>query len=142
MSASEADSKIDLLEPEAQVKNKLKKVFCEVGNIEKNPLLDWISGVFFIIYEGAHLSCWAMLLLSVPLLPGPFPSSMVAKRIGTQSLMPPPPCPPFPPRAALGNSCWHFIHRVPDPAAGHGRSRVHRFRILATGLQGRQDPPR
>lgn len=71
MSASDPASKIDLLEPEAKVKSKLKKVFCEEGNIEKNPLLDWISGVFFIIYDGAQARPTALAprLLSSPTLP-------------------------------------------------------------------------
>eukprot|EP00911_Craspedida_sp_UC1_P000605 UC1_evm1s462 len=49
MSSSEANSKIDLLDSEADVKRKLKKVFCEQGNVEVNPLLDWIESVFFLI---------------------------------------------------------------------------------------------
>ena len=36
MSSSEADSKIDLLDPPSQIKKKLKKAFCEEGNIENN----------------------------------------------------------------------------------------------------------
>ena len=39
MSSSEADSKIDLLDPPSQIKKKLKKAFCEEGNIlENGPL--------------------------------------------------------------------------------------------------------
>eukprot|EP00049_Salpingoeca_infusionum_P018046 m.355494 g.355494 ORF g.355494 m.355494 type:complete len:523 (-) comp17264_c0_seq1:499-2067(-) len=49
MSSSEVDSKIDLLDSPAQVKKKIKKVFCEQGNIEKNPLLEWIKSVIFLI---------------------------------------------------------------------------------------------
>ena len=36
MSSSDPDSKIDLLEDEAAIKRKVKKAFCEEGNIEKN----------------------------------------------------------------------------------------------------------
>lgn len=39
MSSSEEDSKIDLLDDEAAVKRKLKKAFCEPGNIEENGKL-------------------------------------------------------------------------------------------------------
>ncbi|XP_063232003.1 tyrosine--tRNA ligase, cytoplasmic [Bacillus rossius redtenbacheri] len=39
MSSSEEDSKIDLLDPPHVVKNKIKKSFCEPGNVEDNGML-------------------------------------------------------------------------------------------------------
>lgn len=39
MSASEDNSKIDLLDTATDIKKKIKKVFCEPGNISNNPLL-------------------------------------------------------------------------------------------------------
>ena len=41
MSSSEADSKIDLLDTAANIKKKLKKAFCEPGNIADNGLLSF-----------------------------------------------------------------------------------------------------
>ena len=48
MSASEADSKIDLLESPADIKKKLKKAFCEPGNIIDNLSL----------FESSSSSSW------------------------------------------------------------------------------------
>ncbi|XP_071112509.1 tyrosine--tRNA ligase, cytoplasmic-like [Haliotis cracherodii] len=47
MSSSDPDSKIDLLDSPAQVKKKLKKAFCEPGNIEDNGLLSFCKFVLF-----------------------------------------------------------------------------------------------
>lgn len=47
MSASEDDSKIDLLDNAASVKKKLKKAFCEPGNITDNGLLAFSKHVIF-----------------------------------------------------------------------------------------------
>jgi tyrosyl-tRNA synthetase len=47
MSASVEDSKIDLLDTEAQVKKKLKKAFCEPGNTENNGVLAFCKTVIF-----------------------------------------------------------------------------------------------
>lgn len=60
MSSSEEDSKIDLLDPPKAVQKKIRKVFCEPGNIEKNPLLQWIQNVFFVINGGKrrHVARW------------------------------------------------------------------------------------
>ena len=41
MSSSEEDSKIDLLDSAASVKKKLKKAFCEPGNIQDNGVLSF-----------------------------------------------------------------------------------------------------
>lgn len=49
MSSSDEDSKIDLLDSSKAVQKKIRKVFCEPGNIEKNPLLEWVKNVFFVI---------------------------------------------------------------------------------------------
>ncbi|CAH1117704.1 unnamed protein product [Phaedon cochleariae] len=47
MSSSEEDSKIDLLDSPANVKKKLKKAFCEPGNIETNGILSFSKHVIF-----------------------------------------------------------------------------------------------
>lgn len=47
MSASEEDSKIDLLDNPANVKKKLKKAFCEPGNITDNGILSFTKFVVF-----------------------------------------------------------------------------------------------
>lgn len=47
MSSSEEDSKIDLLDEKADVKKKLKKAFCEPGNVENNGVLSFIKHVLF-----------------------------------------------------------------------------------------------
>ncbi|KAK9693611.1 tRNA synthetases class I (W and Y) [Popillia japonica] len=47
MSSSEDESKIDLLDSPSAVKKKLKKAFCEPGNIENNGLLSFTKHVIF-----------------------------------------------------------------------------------------------
>lgn len=47
MSSSEEDSKIDLLDNPASVKKKLKKAFCEPGNIIDNGVLSFTKHVIF-----------------------------------------------------------------------------------------------
>ncbi|GFS01834.1 tyrosine--tRNA ligase [Elysia marginata] len=47
MSSSEEDSKIDLLDSAAQVKKKLKKAFCEPGNVKDNGVLSFCKHVLF-----------------------------------------------------------------------------------------------
>ncbi|NP_001004987.1 tyrosine--tRNA ligase, cytoplasmic [Xenopus tropicalis] len=47
MSSSEEESKIDLLDSPADVKKKLKKAFCEPGNIENNGVLSFVRHVLF-----------------------------------------------------------------------------------------------
>lgn len=47
MSSSEEDSKIDLLDPPAVVKKKLRKAFCEPGNITDNGVLSFVKHVIF-----------------------------------------------------------------------------------------------
>lgn len=49
MSSSDPNSKIDLLDTKKQVEKKLKKAFCEEGNIEKNPILAFIKTVIIPI---------------------------------------------------------------------------------------------
>ncbi|XP_031626413.1 tyrosine--tRNA ligase, cytoplasmic [Contarinia nasturtii] len=51
MSSSEEDSKIDLLDTPAAVKKKLKKAFCEPGNIEDNGLLSFVKHVIFSLFK-------------------------------------------------------------------------------------------
>jgi tyrosyl-tRNA synthetase len=47
MSSSEEESKIDLLDSAAVVKKKIKKSFCEPGNIKENGLLAFLKNVSF-----------------------------------------------------------------------------------------------
>ncbi|PSN36530.1 Tyrosine--tRNA ligase [Blattella germanica] len=47
MSSSEEDSKIDLLDSPANVKKKLKKAFCEPGNVDDNGVLAFVKHVIF-----------------------------------------------------------------------------------------------
>ena len=51
MSSSEEDSKIDLLDSPADVKKKLKKAFCEPGNIEDNGVLSFCKHVIFPLFN-------------------------------------------------------------------------------------------
>lgn len=55
MSSSEEDSKIDLLDSAASVKKKLKKAFCEPGNIADNGLLSFVKYVLFSVYDGENV---------------------------------------------------------------------------------------
>jgi tyrosyl-tRNA synthetase len=43
MSSSDADSKVDLLDSEETVSAKIKKAFCEEGNITDNPILAFVK---------------------------------------------------------------------------------------------------
>merc|ERR1712168_1375354 len=47
MSSSEVDSKIDLLDSPGEIKKKLKKAFCEPGNITDNGVLSFVKHVLF-----------------------------------------------------------------------------------------------
>uniref|UniRef100_A0A1A8ETX0 Tyrosine--tRNA ligase n=1 Tax=Nothobranchius korthausae TaxID=1143690 RepID=A0A1A8ETX0_9TELE len=47
MSSSEEESKIDLLDSKEDVKKKLKKAFCEPGNIQNNGVLSFVKHVLF-----------------------------------------------------------------------------------------------
>merc|ERR1711997_1334723 len=47
MSSSGADSKIDLLDSPGDIKKKLKKAFCEPGNIADNGVLSFCKYVIF-----------------------------------------------------------------------------------------------
>lgn len=49
MSSSDEDSKIDLLDDSAALKRKLKKAFCEPGNIENNGPLAFVKHVMFSV---------------------------------------------------------------------------------------------
>lgn len=51
MSSSEEDSKIDLLDSPANVKKKLKRAFCEPGNIENNGILSFAKHVLFPLFK-------------------------------------------------------------------------------------------
>lgn len=50
MSSSEEDSKIDLLDTPANVKKKIKRAFCEPGNIADNGLLSFTKHVLFSLF--------------------------------------------------------------------------------------------
>ena len=52
MSSSDPDSKIDLLDEPEAVTRKIRKAFCEEGNIENNPLLIFCKMVLFPILNG------------------------------------------------------------------------------------------
>ncbi|KAJ3262612.1 hypothetical protein HK103_000141 [Boothiomyces macroporosus] len=55
MSSSDPDSKVDLLDSAESVANKLKKAFCEEGNIVDNPLLAFVKAVIFPVNTlGGH----------------------------------------------------------------------------------------
>jgi tyrosyl-tRNA synthetase len=49
MSKSNPDNTIFMDDTEADVKRKINKAFCEEGNIDKNPLLDWIKHIILPI---------------------------------------------------------------------------------------------
>lgn len=51
MSSSEEDSKIDLLDTPANLKKKLKRAFCEPGNIQDNGLLSFVKHVLFSLFK-------------------------------------------------------------------------------------------
>lgn len=55
MSASIEESKIDLLDKPEDVKKKLKKAFCEPGNIEKNGVLAFCKSVIFPLLKNEDL---------------------------------------------------------------------------------------
>ncbi|MBW2996112.1 tyrosine--tRNA ligase [Candidatus Woesearchaeota archaeon] len=51
MSASEKASKIDLLDDEATVKNKLNKAYCPEGEVEENGILAFVKHVIFVLKQ-------------------------------------------------------------------------------------------
>jgi tyrosyl-tRNA synthetase len=51
MSSSDPDSKIDFLDPPDAVRRKIKKAFCEEGNVEDNGLLAFVEAVLIPISE-------------------------------------------------------------------------------------------
>jgi tyrosyl-tRNA synthetase len=53
MSSSDLDSKIDLLDDPVAVGRKIKKAFCEEGNITENGLLSFAKMVLYPLYKGA-----------------------------------------------------------------------------------------
>jgi len=63
MSSSEVDSKIDLLDSPATVKKKLKKAFCEPGNIAENGLLAFAKHVIFGLFEPNESMSFIVFLL-------------------------------------------------------------------------------
>jgi len=56
MSASEPDSKIDLFDAPKVVEKKLKKAFCEPGNITENGVLSFVKFVIFPIHSGFSIT--------------------------------------------------------------------------------------
>uniref|UniRef100_A0A336M0W8 Tyrosine--tRNA ligase n=1 Tax=Culicoides sonorensis TaxID=179676 RepID=A0A336M0W8_CULSO len=51
MSSSEEDSKIDILDSPANVKKKIKRAFCEPGNITDNGLLSFTKHVLYSLFK-------------------------------------------------------------------------------------------
>ncbi|KAH9011075.1 tyrosine tRNA ligase [Lactarius pseudohatsudake] len=51
MSSSDPDSKIDFLDPPDAVRRKLKKAFCEEGNVKDNGILAFVEAVLIPISE-------------------------------------------------------------------------------------------
>ena len=51
MSSSDPNSKIDFLDPPAVVRQKLKKAFCEPGNVTENGILAFVEAVLIPISE-------------------------------------------------------------------------------------------
>jgi tyrosyl-tRNA synthetase len=62
MSASVEDSKIDLLDTKDQIKKKLKKAFCEPGNIENNGILAFCKSVIFPLLKNNESELIQMLI--------------------------------------------------------------------------------
>ncbi|XP_031773152.1 tyrosine--tRNA ligase, cytoplasmic isoform X5 [Apis florea] len=59
MSSSEEDSKIDLLDNPTAVKKKLKKAFCEPGNISDNGVLSFAKHVIYpLLKEGESFNIY------------------------------------------------------------------------------------
>lgn len=56
MSSSEEDSKIDLLDGSGAVKKKVKKAFCEPGNISENGVLSFLKHVILPLSEGQEFT--------------------------------------------------------------------------------------
>lgn len=54
MSSSEVDSKIDLIDTAAEVKKKLKRAFCEPGNIKDNGLLSFVKHVLYSLFPAGE----------------------------------------------------------------------------------------
>ncbi|XP_071800848.1 tyrosine--tRNA ligase, cytoplasmic-like [Asterias amurensis] len=55
MSSSDEDSKIDLLDTPESLKKKLKKAFCEPGNIAENGVLSFVKHVLMPLSQGGFL---------------------------------------------------------------------------------------
>lgn len=55
------ESKIDLLDSKEDVKKKLKKAFCEPGNIQNNGVLSFVKYVLFPLRGGKE--CFLNILL-------------------------------------------------------------------------------
>ena len=51
MSSSDPNSKIDFLDPPTVVRQKLKKAFCEPGNISENGVLAFVKAVLIPVNE-------------------------------------------------------------------------------------------
>jgi tyrosyl-tRNA synthetase len=52
MSSSEANSKIDILDPPSVVRKKIKAAFCEEGVVENNGVLAFVRAVLMRVVEG------------------------------------------------------------------------------------------
>ncbi len=56
MSASDANSKIDLMDSEEDIKKKLKKAYCPEGEVENNGVLAFVKYVIFPLKESFKIS--------------------------------------------------------------------------------------
>jgi tyrosyl-tRNA synthetase len=75
MSSSEEDSKIDLLDTPAAVKKKLKKAFCEPGNVADNGILAFVKHVLFsLFHEGEGKAIIIVKQLGIVPISSPHPT--------------------------------------------------------------------
>jgi len=74
MSASDPNSKIDLLDDAATVKKKIKAAFCEEGNIEENGVLAFVGAVIIPVSQlrKDHIAAAKAAGKPTENLPGPF----------------------------------------------------------------------
>jgi tyrosyl-tRNA synthetase len=63
MSSSIEDSKIDLLDSPADVHKKLKKAFCEPGNVENNGVLAFCKFAIFPLLRGEGKTILLIIIL-------------------------------------------------------------------------------
>ncbi|KAI9224407.1 tyrosyl-tRNA synthetase [Blastocladiella britannica] len=62
MSSSDPDSKVDLLEAPKDVERKLKRAFCEEGNVDDNGVLSFVKSVLFPLGKLRDGDSWQFLI--------------------------------------------------------------------------------